>query len=320
MKGHEKQQMFKKFVVLGAALLASSCFVFAADASLLQLVPADLNVIGGVNIDRAANSPFGQYVLSQVKDGDNDFREFVAAAGFDPRRDLREVVFASPAAGQHSPGVVLARGVFNGPQILAAVQAKGHGGTVTTYNGVSLLEKDGHSIGFVDGSLAVAGQSDLVRAALDRRSGTPAASALSAKASAAQSQFDAWMVTSGVFIAPMPRSKGSRQARANPVMPNLQGILETSGGLKFGTLIEFSAQALTRSNQDAQALSDVVKFLASMVQMNGDKNPDVAPMLAILQSLNVTTDGATVRLSFSIPEQELEKLVGQKGQARAAVQ
>src|SRR3954451_19313550 len=157
--------MIRNAIALAAFAAAT---VFAADPKLISLVPADVKVIGGVNLDRAENSPFGQYILSQISNSDKDFESFVTASGFDPRRDVREIVFASPAGGQKAPGVVIASGVFNGPQILSAIQAKQTGGTMTTYNGVNLLDKDGHSVGFADGSFAFAGQSALVHAAIDR--------------------------------------------------------------------------------------------------------------------------------------------------------
>jgi len=290
---------------ISLVLLAASAF--AADSSLISLVPADAKVIGGIHVDRTVNSPFGQYVLSQMKDSDKDLREFITATGFDPRRDLREVVVASSVPGSHGPGLVIGRGVFNGPQILAAVQAKG-GMTPTTYQGVSLLEKEGHAIAIIDGALGIAGESSMVRAALDRRTSNPTTSALALKATTFSTRYDAWMVTNGVFVSPLPNGRKSGDTGANAIAPNLQGILETSGGLTFGTLIEFTGEALTRSSQDAQALADVVKFIASMMQMNGDKGDAVNPVQAILQSLNVRTDGSTVKMSFSIPEQDIEKL------------
>jgi len=301
--------MIRNAIALAAFAAAT---VFAADPTLISLVPADARVIGGVNLAAAENSPFGQYLLSQIRDSDKDFENFVTASGFDPRRDVRDVVFASPAGGQKSPGVVIARGVFNGPQILSAIQAKQTGGTMTTYKGVSLLDKDGHSVGFADGSVAFAGQSALVRAAIDLRGTSSPLSAFASRALATGNLYDVWMVTNGLFVAPLPKAKGAG-ANSNALgAVNLQGILETSGGLTLGTTVQFNAEALTRSNQDAQAMADVVKFIASMVGANGNQNSEFAAIQTILQSLKVQTDGTTVKMSFSIPEQDLEKLINSK--------
>jgi hypothetical protein len=93
-----------------------------------------------------------------------------------------------------------------------------------------------------------------------------------------------------------------------PGSAGLQGIVETSGGVTFGATIQFAGEALTRSDKDAQALVDVVKFITSMMQMNST-NPDTQKLQPILDSLQVSAQGTTVKMSFSIPQMELERLV-----------
>src|ERR1051325_9305106 len=109
-----------RFTLAMAALAVSA---FAAEPTLISLVPAEATVIGGIHVDSTVSSPFGQFILSQVNQGDKDFQEMIAATGFDPRQDLREIVFASASQQAKGPGLILARGVFNGPQILSAVEA-----------------------------------------------------------------------------------------------------------------------------------------------------------------------------------------------------
>lgn len=292
----------RSLLLSGLAVALSATAAFAADTSLISLVPADAKVVGGVQVSRTASSPFGQYVLAQMGQNNAQMQEFIDATGFDPRRDLQEVVFAATAE-KRGPGVVIARGVFNGPQILAAIRAKSPtAGTATTYRGVPLLEKDGHSIGIADGWLAVAGESNMVRAALDRRAGSGAASALAQKAASSASRYDAWMVTNGTFIAPLPGKNGN-----NP-MSGIEGIVETSGGLTFGSMVQFSGEALTRSDKDAQALVDVVKFITGMMQMNAN-NPEVQRLQPLFDSLKVSAQGTTVRMSFAVPSSDLEQLM-----------
>lgn len=69
--------------------------MFAVDSSLLSLIPAEAKVAGGVQVARTLGSPFGQYVLAQMGQSNKDLQEFIDATGFDPRRDLQEIVFAS---------------------------------------------------------------------------------------------------------------------------------------------------------------------------------------------------------------------------------
>ncbi|MBC7925825.1 MAG: hypothetical protein H7039_09220, partial [Bryobacteraceae bacterium] len=284
--------MFRTLITAGILTAVSA---FAADTALISLVPAEAKVVGGVHVDKTISSPFGQYVLEQFRDTDPNFQEFISASGFDPRRDLRDIVFASTTAERKGPGLIIAQGVFNGPQLLSAIQTK-QGGTASSYRGINLVEKDGHAIAVADGSLAIAGTTSLVRAAIDRRSATGAASALTTKAISVSSRYDAWMVTSEVFVAPLPANGPNRQPF--PVSPNFRGILETSGGLTFGSIIQFSAEALTRSDRDAQALVDVIRLAASLLQMNGS-SAEMQVLQPIFSSLVVNQEGSTVKLSFS---------------------
>ncbi len=55
----------------------------------------DAKVIAGIQVDQTRNSLFGQYVLSHMQVDDAGFKTFIAQTGFDPRRDVSEIVIAS---------------------------------------------------------------------------------------------------------------------------------------------------------------------------------------------------------------------------------
>src|SRR5688572_3534789 len=163
----------KSFGFAVAVILLAVSTALGADPALLALVPADAKVIGGINVDRTAGSPFGQFLLSKVNEDDGGFQKFVTATGFDPRRDLREIVFAGTTIpGQKGNGLVAARGSFNAAQIFAA--AKAEGATTTIYKGVELLQHKADRGGFaiLDGSIAIAGDDAGLKRAIDQRSGS----------------------------------------------------------------------------------------------------------------------------------------------------
>ena len=58
-----------------------------------------------------------------------------------------------------------------------------------------------------------------------------------------------------------------------PQAKALQGVLQSSGGVKLGSTIETTFDAVTRSPQDATSFSDVIRFLASMMQMQRQNDP-----------------------------------------------
>src|SRR6185312_10541559 len=119
-----------------AGLFAAMLPARAADPQLLNLVMPDAAVLAGVNVDQAKTSTFGQFILNQVQSA--DIQKLAAATGFDPTRDVHEVLAATSAADGKS-GLVVARGNFNADQITAAAAA--HGGTTTEpYGDVTIIE------------------------------------------------------------------------------------------------------------------------------------------------------------------------------------
>jgi hypothetical protein len=298
-----------------AALFAAQAL--AAETPLLDYVPAGAKVIAGMHVDRTLSSPLGQYLLSQASLDDPAFRKFIDATGFDPRSDLREIVVAANDTQRHK-GLVLARGVFNGPQILGTAQAQG-GGTILTHNGVQVLQGRGraaHWLAILDGTLAIAGDQEMVRGALDSRGAATAnTSALGRKAASFDRLYDAWIVASGVFQ--MPARSG---APGSPTIPAtaLAAIQETSAGFEFGSTVRITGEAVTRSDKDAQALVDVVRFMTSMLQLNRESNPRFGQIEPILNSMQLRADANTVRITLSIPEADLEQLLKPHRRTRRA--
>ena len=94
----------------------------------------------------------------------------------------------------------------------------------------------------------------------------------------------------------------------------MRGIVGTSGGIKFGPSILIAGEAVTRSEKEATALADVVRFFMGMVQMSAQKNPQAAAAMAFFQRLDLKAEGNVMRVSLTIPEADLEKLIQQAQQ------
>jgi hypothetical protein len=97
-----------------------------------------------------------------------------------------------------------------------------------------------------------------------------------------------------------------------------QNIRETSAGLELGSVVRLSAEALTRSDKDAQALVDVIRFMATMVRNNDTNNPDAQRFQSILDSLEVRAEASTVKLSVAVPESDLEQWIKPKRRTKRA--
>ncbi len=279
----------------------------AADPGLMNLLMPDTKVIAGINVGQAKTSPFGQFLLSQAPADTN----LTAKTGFNPRTDLNEVLMGSAGLPARQ-GLILARGTFNPQLILAAAQAAGR--TIETYNGVQVVtgtkNSVNHAVAFLGTTIAITGDLDSVHAAIDRRSATSTAidPAVAAQVQQLSGSFDAWSVST-VPLSSLANQQLSNQ-QLNTVLNSdlLKSIQQTSGGVKFGSSVQLSAQAVADTSQNATALADVVRFLANMLQANAPA-PAAAAIGSLLQSLSVQTDGSTLNLAASIPESQLESLV-----------
>lgn len=122
--------------LLALALVPAAAF--AADQGLLSMVMPDAKVIAGIHVESGRNSQFGQYVLTHMQLDDENFKKFMAETGFDPRRDLTEIVMASNwAADANGRWLVLARGIFNAARIASSVKV--NGGNVAEFQGVNIF-------------------------------------------------------------------------------------------------------------------------------------------------------------------------------------
>ena len=104
---------------------------------------------------------------------------------------------------------------------------------------------------------------------------------------------DLWAVST-VPLSDLPASYSGGQFSGILQGDLVRSILEISGGLKFGASIQVSVEVVTRTDKDATALADVVRFLVGMAKVG-------------VQDLDLKTQGEVMRLSLSIPEAELEK-------------
>ena len=243
---------------------------------------------------------------SHMQVEDENFKKFIADTGFDPRRDVTEIVIASNWTGDsNGRWLVLGRGFFNAARITASVQA--NGGIVANFSGVNLLgsseaSKSGQNtvVAFLDPSNAAMGDPDAVKAAIQRFQKGEKAAAIQSnkKIQTLMANNDFWfytLVPISEFADAMPNANVGQAMQGNL----LQGITQVSGGLKFGPMVRLSAEAVTRSEKDAGALEDVVRFIAGMIQLNKDKSTTASGVSSLIDTMVLNTAGNVMTLSLS---------------------
>jgi hypothetical protein len=312
-----------RFAQMLFAVLLTAAAVFPADTALLNLIMPEARVLGGIDVEHARDSAIGRKLMDQLKDTDPDFAKFIAATGFDPRRDLKEVVFAATdTKAKQAPAVVLVRGVFDTSKITGVAKSAGDMG-FETVNGVDVFTKlntkDDGAFALIDSSLAIAGTKAAVRNALLRRGGktAPISAETYAKVQALSRDNDVWFLSNvpvSELTSAMPKTSESDKDAADQMLKGdaFKGIEQVSLGIRFASqMMDITAEALSATAKDATAIADVVRFLATMVQMNREKG-DTKALAEALDTMKLTTENKTTRLMISLPLGDLEKMLEQQ--------
>lgn len=300
-------------------VILSVSAAFAADPALLNLVGPEARMVAGIDVERARDSFLGRKVMEQLNAKDGEFSKFVTMTGFDPRRDVREVVIATPDANtKNSPALILIRGIFDTGRIHGFLKTAGIApvenlGGVDFYTKADVKGDMGFAI--VDGSLALAGNKETVRAALQRRAASSPAmtSSTYSKAQSLSQANDIWMVTS-IPVAELSNAVPGNKEGPQGMMGGdaFKGIEQAAMGIHFGAeQMEVTAETVSRTEKDATSIADVVRFLSTMVQMNREK-PEVKALAAALDGMKLTTDARTTTLTISLPVAEIEKMINER--------
>jgi hypothetical protein len=289
-----------KAQILTATLFtAFSGALSAADPTLLNLVMPDAKVLAGVNVQQAKGTQFGQYILNELQSHDADLQKLATLTGFDPRRDVNELLVASDGVPGGKTGLALAKGNFDVAKITAAATLEGVKSEV--YSGVTILEepkKQLAGIAFLDANTVAAGDIASVKGAIDRHQ-LKSSQSLPGTVTSQVGQWnmqDAWGITTVPPSSLAPPAKAG--AQNNPMANVAQNVQSAGGGVKFGALVVFTGNAQCDTAQNATTLGDMVKLLVNMAQMQAGQDPTAA---ALIKSVTVTASDKTVTVSASLP-------------------
>jgi hypothetical protein len=309
-------------ILTTAALFATLAGVLTAqtvDSQMLSLVMPDAKVIAGVNVDSAKSSTFGVYLIAQIGNNSTALQQLVTLTGFDPTRDLHQLLAATNAAGGHV-GLALARGNFDIARITALATLSGV--QTETYSGVTIIEDPNQTGGaaFLDATLVMAGDIPSVKAAIDRQKSGPS---LPAGVVALVNQWsgaeDAWVVTT---VPPYTLTPPSGVPTVPGLGANAQGIFQkilgAGAGVKFGANVVTTVQATADNAQDATTLAQTLQLLVNIAQMQTGTNSN-PNLTALLQGLSISAKGAALNIAVSLPEAQLQQLVQQAKTTQNAV-
>lgn len=311
-------------VGLGTGLVASymglpvSLLSSAAGPAELQYIPQDASVVAYANVRDVMNSDFRQR-FRKLEPSSTDRDQFEQQTGVNIEEDIDSVVAAflagtdGAAADPERSAVVLARGRFETARLESL--ALEHGGRAEDYKGRRLLTHldtdkpaaDGMALGFVEADLLALGSVTSVKRAID--AGADNRNVMSnndlMRLVAELDSSNAWAV--GRFDALTRQAQLPSEVQAQ--LPTISWF-SAAGHVNGGVSGVFKAEA--RDEASAQNLRDVVRGVLAMAKLQAGSRPGFQQMV---DSLQLSGEGKTVALSFSIPSEffdALEALARQK--------
>lgn len=270
----------------------------------MAYVPADATVVAFADVRAIMDSDL-RARLKGAMPGEHQTgqKEFQQKTGIDIERDIDYVVASMTSISEgHPNGLVVARGRFDVVKLEALVRE--HGGTVEDYRGKRLITTphsgEEFTMAFLEPGLVAVGGAEAVKHAIDAQM-----SAASVTGNAEMMELvndiaathNAWAVGRFDIIARQANLPDQVTSQIPPVQW-FAAAGKINGGVS-GTL-----RAEARDDQSAQQLRDVVRGFLALAQMQGQNDPKLA---ALAQSLQLSGDGKTVALSFTVPAELLPK-------------
>jgi hypothetical protein len=268
---------------LVAALLAlSGCGRFTssgpADAALTAFVPADTVLLAGVRVDDLKKTPLYQDVLPLLGP---------LSQGFDPRRDVQEILVASDGVN----ACAIARGQFPSQELARMARSE--------YKGLTLYGDGDASVALLENGIALAGITKAVRAAIDQqKSGRRAAADLLRKAAALPTPNQIWMVSKGA-----PTFLRLPQQVPNAAM--LEKMLHAMSDLNFvsdfreGIYATFNGRCATEA--DAKFLGDTVRGIVGLARLSLPRGE--AELTRAIDGVTVTQTRHDLAVNAKVPQQ-----------------
>jgi hypothetical protein len=265
------------------------------DNVLVKMVPPGATSLVGTHMDLLKQTEMYRKLLASQTLPQVD--EFARETGFDPRRDVRELLLASSANGM----VMLARGTFH------FNTAKLNGAKSRRHGDYQIWGQGSGGFCILDPTLAVAGDVPAIEAALDEwKSGThTAAQPLLARAAGINPQSQFWGVStgSGNFLADHPPALNS----GLDFSKIFRGLEETwfQADLSAGVRAELHGTAA--AEKDAVNLRDAVRGIVGLGRLNVPENQP--ELLRVWDGIGVDQQGRSVSVHLDLQQDLVDRLL-----------
>lgn len=272
------------------------------DGDLSTLVPAGLETVIEVDMEALRRSP---WTADLLPDPDARLRDRKAAAlGYDGTADVDRIVYAVTSAGIDAPTLVIAQGRFQTANVEAAFRDRWSSAALDKWRGLTTLSSGENGLGTLTPRTFCSGPIGQVRAVIDRAfgvgpsfweqsSGSVAAPGALRRQLLAAARFTAPVVLTTIVVDAQLRA---RVGDAFPLPPELRQVgarldLGQTMDLQVAGRLDTAPAAAELARRLNALLSDrMTRMALAMVGMS-----------ALVQSVQVSSDGTEVRARTSIP-------------------
>lgn len=287
----------------GLVILLAAASAFAevrVDNVLVKMVPPGTESLVGARMQELKSTGLFEKMLAARKLPELD--KFAKETGFDPRTDVRELLFAAGPNG----GVLLARGKFDVkvPQDKSLKLVR-HG----QYN-VYQMVNGGADSGFciLDQTLAVAGTISVLEAALDEwvAGKHEAAAPLLAKVKAVNDKSQVWGISSGFasFVADHMPGMTSGNVDFSKIF---HGVQDTWFSMDLSKGLKCEIHGTAANDKDATSLRDAAKGLIGFGRLSvpeGQKE-----LYRVWDGIEAEQQGRSISIKADIEQDLLDKVV-----------
>jgi hypothetical protein len=288
--------------VLFLAACSSQRTSVMLDPALLPLIPSDTISLGGIRVDAFQKTETWKR-LSASPQWTRQLDEFTKEVGFDPRKDLLEVLWASD--GKES--LFFIRNRFSQMNIEPMVRREGF--QRLAYKGYPLLGDEEFAALFMNASTAVVGRTARLRKIIDDRDAGPGnvSKELLAKAETIPANTHLWMVATP---SALPKLESDRAGTSNMLanLPRLlNGVQYLTVALDMASGVDAQAVAYCGDDQCAKQWQNTIKGLAGIARLTLPE-AQRAQMLPLLDSVEVQVNGTVATTKFKVDLAGLERL------------
>lgn len=265
------------------------------DPVLARMVPPGTVSILGVRMDQVKSTPMYQKMIAQRKLPDLD--RFATQTGFDPRRDVREMLVASNGTAGES--VVVARGSFSSVTDTVKLKEWKHG--------IYLIHGDdrgGYCL--LDGTTAAAGPLPGLYAALDHwhSHAPPATPELLSRAETIPASAELWAISSGGFNIPgniTMRQGGTDFAQI------FRNVEQTVFWADLRNGLDATVESDVKTEDDAKNLGDAARGLIGIGRLSVPDNH--RELFKVWDGFKVDQHARHITITAKVPQDLIDQLV-----------